>query len=167
MGTTELASEKLADLITKRRLCLVKLRDLGRKQTELIAAGEMGALLRSLSAKNQWIVAVQAIEKELAPFHAQDPVDRAWPSPTLREQCAEQAAECQALLDEIMQLERENEQQMTQRRDQVAQQLQAAHAAGAARAAYQAQQRHGAVDPKLMQFNTPSPSNQLDLRSNT
>jgi len=166
MGKTELASEKLADLITKRRLCLVKLRDLSRKQTELIAAGEMGALLRSLSAKNQWIVAVQAIEKELAPYHAQDPADRPWPSPKLREQCAEQAVECQELLDEVMQLERENEQQMTQRRDQVAQQLQAAHAAGAARAAYQAQQTRGVSGPHRIQFDTPPTSGQLDLQSN-
>ena len=164
---TELASEKLADLIAKRRLCLVKLRDLGQKQTELIAAGEMGALVRSLSAKNQWIVAAQAIEKELAPFHAQDPAERVWASTAQREQCAEQADECQDLLDEIMRLERENEQKMTQRRDHVAQQLQTAHSAGAARAAYQAQQKRIVPGPQTpIQFNVPTSRGQLDLQSN-
>ncbi len=138
---TELTSETLADLIAKRRHCLAKLRDLGLKQSELIASGEMGALLRSLSAKNQWIVAVQTIEKELAPYHEQDPSERVWASEAQRSQCANQAAECKDLLDEIMQLERQNELKMTERRDQVANQLQVAHAAGAVRTAYQAQQR--------------------------
>lgn len=159
----DLATANLADLITKRRLCLVKLRDLGRKQAELIAAGEMGALLRSFSAKNQWIVAVQAIERELAPFHAQDPGERLWASPRAREECAQTAAECQSLLDEIMQLEHENELKMTERRDHVAQQLQAAHAAGAARVAYQAQQRGSAV--QAVRFDGPIASGQLDLES--
>jgi hypothetical protein len=162
----ELATEQLADLITKRRLCLMKLRDLGRKQTELIAAGEMGALLRSFTAKNQWIVAVQAIEKELAPFHAQDPDERDWASSMEREQCAQQANDCQSLLDEIMQLERENEQRMTERRDQVAQQLQSAHAAGAARAAYQAQQTRGPVYSQPLPLELPTANGQLDLQSN-
>lgn len=136
----ELSSETLADLIAKRRHCLVKLRDLGRKQSELIASGEMGPLLRSFSAKNQWIVAVQTIEKELAPYHEQNPSERVWASEERRSQCADQATECKDLLDEIMKLERQNEQRMTERRDQVANQLQAAHAAGTVRTAYQAQQ---------------------------
>lgn len=137
---SELTSKTLADLIAKRRHCLVKLRDLGLKQSELITAGDMGPLLRLLSAKNQWIVAVQAIEKELGPYHEQDPAERVWASENLRSQCADQAAECKQLLDEIMQLERQNEREMTDRRDQVANQLQTAHAAGAVRTAYQAQQ---------------------------
>lgn len=140
VAVTELNSETLADLIAKRRHCLANLRDLGLKQSELIAAGEMGALLRSLSAKNQWIVAVQTIERELSPYHEQDPSERVWASEAQRSQCAGQAAECKNLLDEIMQLERRNEQKMTERRDQVASQLQTAHAAGTVRTAYQAQQ---------------------------
>lgn len=163
---SELETATLADLIAKRRLCLLKLRDLGRKQTELIAAGEMGALLRSFSAKSQWIVAVQAIEKELAPFHSQDPEERVWASSTERERCADEAADCQTLLDEIMRLEHENEQRMTERRDHVAQQLQAAHAAGAARAAYQAQRVRGATSARPTAYDTPPAAGQLDLQSN-
>jgi len=163
---SELATETLADLIAKRRLCLLKLRDLGRKQAELIAAGQMGALLRSFSAKSQWIVAVQAIEKELAPYHAQDPDQRVWASAELRKQSAAQAAECQGLLDEIMQLERDNERIMTERRDRVALQLQSAHAAGAARSAYQAQQK-GSTRAKAIPLAAPATTDQLDLHSGT
>ncbi len=141
MTVTELTTEKLADLISKRHTCFVQLRDLGRKQAELIAHGDMGPLLRLLSAKNQLIVAVQAIEQELNPYHAQDPEQRSWSSEHTRVECGKQAAQCRELLEEVMQMEQQNEQRMTLRRDQVASRLQAAQAASTARGAYQAQQR--------------------------
>jgi hypothetical protein len=153
----ELNSNMLADLIAKRLRCLVKLRDLGLKQSELIAAGDMAPLLRLLAAKNQWIVAVQTIEKDLTPYHEQDPEQRAWDSQDARSQCASQAAQCKQLLDEIMQMELQNEERMTQWRDQVASQLQMAHAAGSACSAYQAQQIHRTPGhPHFVQENSQS-----------
>jgi hypothetical protein len=151
---TELNSKTLADLIAKRHHCLVKLRDLGLKQAELIAAGDMGPLLRLLAAKNQWIVAVQTIEKELTPYHEQDPEKRVWASKDARSQCASQALQCKQLLDEVMQMELQNEQKMTERRDQVANQLQMAHAAGSVCSAYQAQQQTRKVGQPLFARET-------------
>lgn len=133
-------TEKLAKLVTQRRQCLVQMRDLGRKQSELIATGDMGPLLRLLSAKQQLITALQTIERELSPFHEDDPESRDWSSPESRTRCARQAADCRQLLSEVMQLEKQNEQQITVRRDEVASQLQTAHAASLARGAYQSQQ---------------------------
>jgi hypothetical protein len=126
---------------------------LGMKQAELVASGEVGALLRLLSVKNQLIAALQTIEQQLAPFHAQDPEARIWSSPTARQRCALLIAECQSLLEQIMEMERDSEQKMTERRDQVAHQLQAAQSAGAARRAYQAQQLG---TPRPFTFNLPS-----------
>jgi len=120
---------------------LLQLRDLGHKQAELIAKGDMPPLLRLLGAKNQLIVAMQTIEQELHPFYKQNPEDRTWATPAARRKCADQAGQCRQLLDEVMQLEQDNEKQMTVRRDQVASQLQAAQVASTARGAYQAQQR--------------------------
>lgn len=137
---TNLTGDKLAELIAHRHVCLTQMHQLGTKQAELVASGEVGALLRLLSVKNQLIAALQTIEQQLAPFHVQDPESRIWSSPTARERCAQQAAECQTLLEQIMQMERDSEQKMTERRDQVASQLQAVQSAGAARRAYQSQQ---------------------------
>jgi hypothetical protein len=137
---TNLTGDKLAELIAHRHICLTQMHQLGTKQSELVAAGEVGALLRLLSVKNQLIAALQTIEQQLAPFHAQDPESRVWSSPAARERCAKQAADCQTLLEQIMEMERDSEQKMTERRDQVASQLQAAQSAGAARRAYQSQQ---------------------------
>jgi hypothetical protein len=160
---TNLTGEKLAELIAQRHACLVQMHKLGVKQSELVVTGEFGSLLRLLSVKNQLIVALQAIEQQLAPFHTQDPESRVWSNPAARERCARQSAECQTLLAEVMEMERDNEQKMTERRDQVANQLQAAQSASTARRAYQVHQRH-TVHP--LSFDTSdTTSAQLDLHS--
>ena len=117
------------------------MRDLGRKQADLISAGDMNALLRLIAAKNQLMVALQSIETQLAPFHAEDPDSRQWESPEKRAASGVLAAECNQLLEEVMVLERDNEEKMTHKRDQVVNQLQVAQAATIARGAYQAQQQ--------------------------
>ena len=163
---TLLTTKKLADLIAKRHKCLFQLRDLGRKQTTLISTGDMAALLRVIAAKNQLILALQAIEQELAPYHAQDPDSRKWESPEERTKCAAQAYECSQLLEEVMQLERSNEENMTHRRDQVAGQLQAAQAASTARGAYQAQQNMQKSSITAPNIPLTSDTNQhLDIQS--
>ncbi len=160
---TNLTGDKLAELIAQRHACLVQMHKLGVKQSELVATGEFGSLLRLLSVKNQLIVALQSIEQQLAPFHAQDPETRVWSSPAARERCAGQSAECQKLLAEVMEMERDNEQKMTERRDQVASQLQTAQSASTARRAYQLHQRHTAHP---LSFDTSdNTSTQLDLNS--
>lgn len=141
-----LNGENLARLVDQRHACLVQMHKLGVKQSELVVSGEIGALLRLLSIKNQLIVALQSIEQQLAPFQLQDPQARYWPSKNMREQCADQLERCQRLLDEIMHMERENEEKMIERRDQLANQLQVAQSASTARRAYQAH-RHSAPRP--------------------
>ena len=143
---TEYSTDKLADLIDKRHRCLTNLRDLGTLQSGLIRDGNMPALLRTFATKNQWIVGLQSIERELAPFHQEDADTRVWRSPEARQLCADQAAQCKQLLSEVMNLEVANEKAMTARRDKVAAQLQTAHTANAARSAYQS--HSNAVPPK-------------------
>jgi hypothetical protein len=136
----EHSTDRLATHIAQRRQCLMQMRDLGHKQSELIATGEMDSLLRLLAAKQKLLSALQTIERNLAPYHDEDPQQRLWSSPEARAQCAQQATDCRLLLKEVMQLEKRNEQQITLRRDQVANQLQTVHTASLARGAYQAQQ---------------------------
>ena len=164
---SEPSTENLATLIEKRLRCLTGLRNLSTEQSTLIAAGNMTALMRSFTAKNQWIVALQAIERELAPFHDQEPEARVWTSAEARQKCAAQAAQCKAVLEEVMTLERENERSMTQRRDKVATQLQSAHAAGTARSAYQSHQKSHRPSglPATHLTQESSPTARLDLNS--
>ncbi len=164
----ELTGEKLADLISKRHGCLVQLHRLGCKQTELIHSGEMSTLMRLLSAKNQLIIAMQAIERELTPFHAQDAATRPWHSPEARHACAQQAEACRELLEAVMQMEQENEQKLTQRRDQISQQLQSVQNSATARRAYESHQskpqfRHDLVGGEATPYRITS--QQLDLHT--
>ena len=62
-----------------------------------------------------------------------------WRSPEERARCAKQANECNALLEEIVELEKLGAEKMNERKNEVAQQLQQVHAAAHVRNAYQAQ----------------------------
>lgn len=164
---TETNTAKLAELIDKRHRCLLSLRELSAKQAGMISGGDMQALLRSFSVKNQWIVALQTIERELAPYHQQEPESRSWQSEPARQKCAQQAADCTRLLAELMELEKQNEREMTQRRDQVAAQLQTVQSADAARTAYQSQQnmRRDAAQTPRPNIAEDLPVVRLDLQS--
>jgi len=132
----ELTTKRLAELIGKRRRCLEQLLQLGRRQADLIAVGNMADLMRLLAAKQQLIVALQALERELAPYQDEDPDARIWASADERAHCAADAEQCRQLIQEVMALEQDGERQLVLRRDETAGQLRAVHTSGRIRAAY-------------------------------
>lgn len=132
----DLSTHTLADLMVKRRKCLTQLRDLGARQGSLIAAGEMTDLLRVVAAKQQLIVALQTIEKQLSPFHDQNAESRMWGSDEARTKCAADADACRLLIEEVMAMEQDGERQMATRRDDVAGQLKSVASGGRVREAY-------------------------------
>ena len=135
------STEQLAGLITKKHEVLVQLRAVGLRQTDLVASGEVAALLKLLAAKQHLITGLQELEQQLKPYYAGDPDQRIWRSPDERARCAKEAGECNVLLEEIVQLEKLGAEKMNERKNDVAQQLNQVHAAAHVRNAYQAQQR--------------------------
>jgi hypothetical protein len=135
------STEQLAGLIAQKHEVLLQLRAVGVRQTDLVASGEVAALLKLLAAKQHLITRLQELERELKPYYAGDPDKRVWRSPDERARCAKQAGECNALLEEVVRLERLGAEKMNERKNDVAQQLQQVHAATHVRNAYQAQQR--------------------------
>lgn len=135
------STEKLAALIDKKHEVLVQLRTIGVRQTDLVASGEVGALLKLLAAKQQLIATLQDLEHKLKPYYAGDPDKRIWRSPEERARCAKQASDCNTLLEEVVRIEKVGADKMNERKNEVAQQLQQVHAAAHVRSAYQAQQR--------------------------
>src|SRR3990172_4017854 len=123
----------LADLVRRKHDVLVQLCDVGRRQQEIVERGETTALLELLAAKQTMITVLQQVERELAPYHAEDPAERVWSAEGARERCAQQAAECNRLLAEIVDLERHSADRLAIRRNDVAAQLRQVHAAGQAR----------------------------------
>jgi len=131
---------QLAELIDRKRRVLVQLRDVGRRQMEYVASRDTASLLAQLAPKQSLISALQAVERDLAPYYGEDPERRPWRSLDERSRCAKQAAECNSLLQEIVELEKLGVDQMTIHRNQIAEQLQKFHVAAEVRNAYQAQQ---------------------------
>jgi flagellar biosynthesis/type III secretory pathway chaperone len=133
------STDQLAELIRQKHLVLSQLRDIGRRQADLVSSGEIGALLKLLAGKQQLIAGLQELERDLKPYYAQHPDTRVWRSAADRTRCAQMADECNKLLEEIVELEKRGAEQMDIRRNEVAEQLQQVHAASHVRSAYQAQ----------------------------
>jgi hypothetical protein len=132
------STTQLADLVRRKHAVLAQLVDAGRRQREIVDQGETAALLKLLATKQTMIASLQQIEREITPFYGEDPDSRVWPSADARAQCAAEAAECNRLLAEILELERGSADRMTVRRNEVAAQLQHVCSAGQARNAYEA-----------------------------
>ncbi|TWT43174.1 flagellar export chaperone FlgN [Botrimarina hoheduenensis] len=121
------ATETLADLVLRRRQLLERLLLLCGKQGELVEAGATGPLLTLLGAKQKLIDELTDTERLLNPFREEDPAARQWASAEARAACADNAQRCTDLLAAIRELEARHGKRMAERRDVIADQLQAIH----------------------------------------
>ncbi len=134
-------TDLLRKLIDQKHAVLVQLRELSARQQRMAdAEGDMTPLLSLLSAKQQLIQQLMDVERHLTPFRQQDPEKRVWRQPGDRQRCADVAAECRVLLDDLMKAEQQATETLTSRRDGVSGQLNAVTTASQARNAYGAPQ---------------------------
>ena len=80
-------TDVLAELIGKKLAVLEQLRGLSRRQSGLIADGDIQRLLAVLSAKQTLLAELQKLQHRLEPFRKQEPEARQWRSPQDRERC--------------------------------------------------------------------------------
>jgi len=146
----DMETDQLAALVERKLACLVALREMGGRQLDLVRAGNMAALLDVLAAKQRLIGQLQQIERAFDPFRHQDPESRLWRTPEDRRRCAAGLAECEALLAEIVEREKQGSRELAIRRDETAHQLQGAHLAAEARGAYAAALPRGSSRLDLM-----------------
>jgi hypothetical protein len=132
------STERLAELVRKKHQVLTQLREVGQRQMELVTGGDITSLLNLLATKQQFIAILQTVEHELTPYYSENAAQRTWSSPAERADCANRVIECNALLEEIVQLEKLGTEKITVRRNEVAEQLQQVHSATQVRGAYQA-----------------------------
>lgn len=133
---TAFETDLLSELIQRKQECLSQLKVMGRRQAEVVESGSMTDLLDVLAAKQRLLSRLEQTERELDPFRGQDPEQRRWRTPQLRQACADKLAQCATLLREIITQEKESERDLIRRRDQAAVRLQGAHRADEARCAY-------------------------------
>ena len=106
----------------------------------------MTQLIGVLTSKQNLLNEMQSVEKQLDPVRQQDPDRRVWSSPSERDRVRETAEACTTRLDQIMTIEKQCEQQMQQRRDDVANRLQTARHAAQATQAYASSMRYQSGD---------------------
>lgn len=129
-------SRLLASTIARKAQLLDMLRRLGEAQLSLVGDGDMSRLLQVLASKESLLTQLQHVERELDPFRSEDPDRRHWDSADLRQACRQDADRCASLLNEIVQLEKQAEAEMTRRRDATAAQLQTMYGSQEAQGAY-------------------------------
>lgn len=129
-------TERLAELIAGKRDVLEQMRDVARRQLELIAQGDLGKIMQALAAKEALLRRLLSFEKLLDPFRQQDPEARIWTSIDARRRCQLAAQRCETLLAELMLLEKQSEHDLRRRRDDTAARLEHVDSAGEARRAY-------------------------------
>jgi flagellar biosynthesis/type III secretory pathway chaperone len=129
-------TDLLVELIGKKLAIVEQLRDLSRRQSDLIADGDIQRLLSVLSAKQTLLSELQKVQQRLEPFRKQDPESRRWRSQPDRQRCRTLVERCEALLGEIMLIEKQSESEMAQRRDAALSRLQESHSSAEATRAY-------------------------------
>ena len=129
-------TRRLSDLVGAKHGCLLQLRELGRRQQELIESGDMTPLLTVLAEKQRAIGTLHELERLLDPFRAEDPAHRTWSGEAERVRCASLADQSARLMAEILEVEKRCEESLRRRRDETAEQLAVVQASGAARGAY-------------------------------
>lgn len=120
-------TDVLTQLIDAKLGLLTQLRGLATKHAELLESADISRVMRYLAAKQRLLSAVEEIETKLDPFRGEDPEQRQWRSPEHRLRAQEASARCDALLREIIAMEKQGETQLTQRRDDAADQLRGIH----------------------------------------
>jgi hypothetical protein len=129
-------TDHLQTLLARKVHVLELLRDLARLQADANLSGESEVLLSFLARKQPLMDALADLQTELEAYRHDDPEARLWRAPDLRQQCRSDSERCQWLLAEIVLLERQTLDDLNQRRDAVASQLQNGRDASAAAAAY-------------------------------
>ena len=143
-------TDLLTSLIDQKLASLEQIRQLSRRQSDLVARGEMTGLMNVLSVKQSLIIELTKLERQLDPFREQDPDSRQWRTPADRLHCRQLAERCSALLQEIMLIEKQCELELRARRDDVAHKLESIQHAAHARAAYiEFAPQHGACQLDL------------------
>lgn len=136
MNDDPLNTDVLTRWIGQKLAFLEQVRDLSRRQSALIAAGDVQRLLSVLTAKQTLLHALQNLERELEPFRRQDPDARRWRSAVEREACRRLAAHCETVLGEIVGIEQQDAAELRQRREAAAARLHGTQDTAAATRAY-------------------------------
>ncbi len=136
MSTQFEYTDRLRKLIDEKHSVLTSLRELADVQVEQAFNSDMAVLVSVLARKQPLMDELSRIQEELSTYTLDDPDSRVWKSPADRLACRAVAQSCDQLLKNILQLEQQAIDELSDRRDAVAVQLQDGRDGMSARSAY-------------------------------
>ena len=117
-------TERLLHCMESRLALLRSMQALGRAQAEAAVGNDINVTLGVLARKQALLEDLAEINERLVPYFEDDPEERVWSSPDRRDLCREIASECQRLLQIAIQVDRTTVEEISNRRDAIAAQLQ-------------------------------------------
>lgn len=117
-------TDTLHALMAAKVEVLEQLCELAKQQATVTQSGDATILLSFLSRKQPLMDRLGELQAQLAVYVDDDPTARVWRSSELRQQCRTASEQSQQLLAEIVLLEKQSLDQMSERRDALAAQLQ-------------------------------------------
>ena len=129
-------TKHLAQLLEHKHKVLSQIRALAVRQVDLADAADASAMIGLIAAKQGLIDGLLKVEQALGPYREESPDQRCWDSRAERERVAAISEQCNALLEEIMALDRQGLEKAQARQQQTKLQIDTAHQAASARNAY-------------------------------
>ena len=130
-------SEHLFHLVGQKLQLLEQLHACSGNQMQYIETDRMEAILEILAVRQRLLIEIEGIDRQIANYHVDDPEERVWPTPEMREQCREKISHCDRLVRETLEYDRIATERLTEKQSAAKQQLQqftdTAHAQGAYR----------------------------------
>ena len=124
MRTDVMYTDKLHGLMAAKLEVLEQLCELAKQQSTITHSGDATILLSFLSRKQPLMDRLGELQVDLSIYAADDPAQRHWRSPELRETCRAASQRCQQVLSEIVLLEKQSLDEMSLQRDALTAQLQ-------------------------------------------
>ncbi len=149
-GQGVFSTERLAQLVHQKATLVRELHKLVSKQQEMIREQEVD-LIPLLAVKQRVLEALSEVDRTMDPFRQQDPDQRRWPSLEAREQCRDEADQCEALFRQVLMIENDCTLSLQKQQQKAREQLQGVALAGQASRAYQ--RSSGAMAPPASQMD--------------
>jgi len=153
INMTSLSTDTLAELVERRHDCLRELLALTEQQYRQANGGDIDGLLATLDRKQPYLTTLARLSTAIKAFERQDAQGRAWSEPAQRSLYQRLWKESSDLHARIVDLERQSETILQDRRTQLGQRLQLSHSTQEIHRAYLCGRQPAAAEA----------GNQLDL----
>ena len=134
-------SESLFQLVRQKLGYLEKLYDCSGSQLQYVEQENMEALLELLAHKQRLLIEIEGIDRQIKTYHVDDPEQRVWPSPQMREACREAIASCDDFARKTLGIDRIAERRLAEKKKAACEQLQQFENKARVQNAYQQQNK--------------------------